>query len=80
LTVVDDVAFGLVRGRAHAARAEAAPTNRFEHHRNEGAAEVARRLEARPLELVERRDVGPGTSCQWLLRYRRVPSRAEERS
>lgn len=75
LLVVDNVAFGLVRGRAHAARAEAAPGNRFEHFRNDGAAEAARRLADRPLRLLERRDVGPGTSNQWLLRYERVASK-----
>jgi MoaA/NifB/PqqE/SkfB family radical SAM enzyme/SAM-dependent methyltransferase len=72
LLVVDNVAFGLVRARAHAARAEAAPGNRFEHYRNDGASEAARRLGALPLRLVERRDVGPGTSNQWLLRYERI--------
>jgi SAM-dependent methyltransferase len=71
LLLADNVAFGLVRGRAHAARAEAAPENRFEHYRNDGAAEAARRLEGRPLRLVERQDVGPATSNQWLLRYER---------
>jgi len=79
LLLCDNVAFGLVRSRAHAARAEAAPENRFEHFRNDGAAEAARRLEGRPLRLVERRDVGPGTSNQWLLRYERASERASER-
>lgn len=77
LLVVDNVAFGLVRGRAHAARAEAAPGNRFEHYRNDGAAEAARRLDdlpRLPLRLLARRDVGPDTSNQWLLRYERVPA------
>jgi MoaA/NifB/PqqE/SkfB family radical SAM enzyme/SAM-dependent methyltransferase len=69
LTLVDNVAFGLVRGRAHAARAERAPENRFEHYRNDGATAAARRLEGRPVRLLERRDVGPSTSNQWLLRY-----------
>lgn len=68
-TLVDNVAFGLVRGAAHAERAERAQANRFEHYRNDGATEAARRLEGRPLRLLERRDVGPGTSNQWLLRY-----------
>ena len=72
LLLADNVAFGLVRGRAHAARAEAAPGNRFEHYRNDGAAEAAARLEGRPLRLVERQDVGPATSNQWLLRYERL--------
>jgi SAM-dependent methyltransferase len=75
LLLVDNVAFGLVRSSAHAARAEAAPQNRLEHYRNDGAAEAdaavraaAARLD-RALRLVERRDVAPATSNQWLLRY-----------
>ncbi len=72
LTLVDNVAFGLVRGRAHAARAEAAPENRFEHFRNDDAARAARHLEGKPLRLLERRDVGRGTSNQWMLRYERM--------
>lgn len=78
LTLVDNVAFGLVRGAAHAARAEAAPENLFEHHRNDGAPEAAAavdrvisspRTDGRTLRLRERRDVGHETSNQWLLRY-----------
>lgn len=78
LLLVDNVAFGLVRTAAHAARAERATTNLLEHHRNDGAAEAARavtsilsplRADGRALELVERRDIGPETSNQWLLRY-----------
>lgn len=76
LLLVDNVAFGLVRTRAHAARAEAAPENLLEHHRNDGAAEVARVVESlsRPLDLVERRDIDIGTGNQWLLRYRARPA------
>ncbi len=77
LTVVDNVAFGLVRSAAHAARAEAAPDNRLEHYRNDGAAEAHAVVEAAlalagrgEVRLVERRDVGPQTSNQWLLHYR----------
>jgi SAM-dependent methyltransferase len=73
LLLVDNVAFGLVRGAAHAARAEAAPENLLEHYRNDGAAEadlaVRAAAGARPLNLVERRDVGPDTSNQWVLHY-----------
>jgi SAM-dependent methyltransferase len=71
LLLVDNVAFGLVRTAAHAARAEAAPENLLEHHRNDGAAEAAAvvAVAAPALALVERRDVGPSTSNQWLLRY-----------
>jgi SAM-dependent methyltransferase len=74
LTVVDNVAFGVVRGRRQARAAEVAPAA-FEHRRNDGAAEAhALVAGAAPwLELVERRDVGPATSNQWLLRYRRAP-------
>ena len=78
LLLVDNVAFGLVRNAAHAARAEAAPENLLEHYRNDGPAEAAAQVEAlrsiqwqdgRRLHLVERRDIGPETSNQWLLRY-----------
>jgi len=69
LTLVDNVAFGLVRAAERAARAEAAPGGRFEHFRNDGAAEALERLEGLPLTLVERREVGPDTSNQWLLRF-----------
>jgi SAM-dependent methyltransferase len=75
LLLVDNVAFGLVRTTAHAARAEAAPENLLEHHRNDGAGEAAKvvALAAPALVLVERRDVGPSTSNQWLLRYAAGP-------
>jgi len=78
LTIADNVAFGLVRSAAHATRAETAAGNRFEHHRNDGAAEAARVVEEllsvprddkRSLRLLLRRDIGPRTSNQWLLRY-----------
>ncbi|MDC0743673.1 radical SAM protein [Polyangium mundeleinium] len=72
LTLVDNVAFGLVRSRAHATRAENAPGNRFEHFRNDDAARTARRLEDKPLRLLECRDVGRETSNQWMLRYERT--------
>jgi len=73
LTVVDNVVFGVVRARSVARLAEASSAV-FEHHRNDGAAEahaVVTRV-APWLTLVQRRDVGPTTSNQWLLRYRRV--------
>lgn len=72
LLLVDNTAFGLVRSKAHAARAEAAPENTFEHYRNDSAGDAARLLEGRPVRLLERRDVARGTSNQWLLRYERV--------
>lgn len=74
LTVVDNVAFGLVRARSAARSAESSSAV-FEHLRNDGAA-AAHALIAQSspgLLLVERRDVGPATSNQWLLRYRRGP-------
>jgi SAM-dependent methyltransferase len=74
LVLVDNVAFGLVRQARHAARAELASENRFEHYRNDGANEAAQRLVGRGLNLVERSDVGPRTSNQWMLRYQRDPS------
>lgn len=68
LTVVDNVAFGLARTRAQVDRAERGPA-RFEHYRND-TAEDAHRIIARPaLRLLERLDVTPTTSNQWLLRY-----------
>jgi SAM-dependent methyltransferase len=88
LTIADNVAFGLVRSAAHAVRAETAMGNRFEHHRNDGAAEAARVVEElltdprdddRSLRLLLRRDIGPQTSNQWLLHYACVaaePARA----
>jgi SAM-dependent methyltransferase len=75
VVVVDNVAFGLVRSFDHAQRAESAPENRLEHHRNDGPFEAdadVRAAAARAgvdLRLVERRDIGPETSNQWLLRY-----------
>ena len=72
LLVVDNVAFGLVRGRAHAQRAEGGAAV-FEHHRNDGAREAhAAIVRAAPdLRLLERIDVSPATSNQWLLRYQK---------
>ena len=70
LTVVDNVAFGLVRGRRHAHEAENSAAA-FEHYRNDGAAEahavIARA--AGHLVCIERREVSPATSNQWMLRY-----------
>lgn len=70
LLLVDNVAFGLVRSQTHAARAEQGP-GAFEHHRNASADDAHRVASALPLRLIERRDVGPATSNQWLLRYER---------
>ena len=74
LLVADNLAFGLVRGLAHARRAERAPENQFEHHRNDGAEQAHRVLSRFPLILRERRDAGPATSNQWVLRYERAPA------
>lgn len=70
-TVVDNEAFGLARSRAQTARAERSGAA-FEHWRNDSAAEAHARIAGvagRRLSLVERRDVAPATSNQWLLRY-----------
>ncbi|MFO0660449.1 MAG: radical SAM protein [Polyangiaceae bacterium] len=72
LLLVDDVAFGLLRERSHAARAEQGPAIQ-EHARNDDSGRVATLIErlGLPLDLVARRDVQPSTSNQWALRYRR---------
>jgi MoaA/NifB/PqqE/SkfB family radical SAM enzyme/SAM-dependent methyltransferase len=79
LTLVDNEAFGLARTRPHAARAEGSAAA-LEHLRNDGAREAHATVAAvgllDALELVERRDVGPDTSNQWLLRYRVRPGKA----
>ncbi|MBK9265214.1 MAG: radical SAM protein [Polyangiaceae bacterium] len=72
LLLVDNVAFGLVRSRKHASRAESSTTNRLEHFRNDDAEKCARRLEGKPLRLILRHDVTPLTSNQWVLRYERL--------
>lgn len=70
LTVVDNVAFGLARTRRQTRRARASGAA-FEHYRNDDAATAHRVLGGRELELLDRMDVGPKTSNQWLLRYRK---------
>jgi len=72
LTIVDNVAFGLARGPRLTRRAEASASG-FEHYRNDSAADAHRVASRGALALIERRDVGPATSNQWLLRYR-LPS------
>jgi pyruvate-formate lyase-activating enzyme/SAM-dependent methyltransferase len=69
VTVVDNVAFGLVRDRGQAERAERSDAA-FEHFRNDGAEDAARLLAEAGLQNIERVDVGPSTSNQWLLRLR----------
>jgi SAM-dependent methyltransferase len=68
LTVVDNVAFGLLRSGAHAARAQEGSAT-FEHYRNDDAEKAHARIARRGFELVGRHDVGPTTSDQWMLRY-----------
>ena len=72
LTMVDNVAFGLVRSRKQASRAEAGAAT-FEHYRNDDAARPERLAIGLGLIPVERRDVGTATSNQWLLRFERAP-------
>jgi hypothetical protein len=70
--VADNVAFGLLRKQTPQ---EHGQTNGdWEHYRNDDAARAHKVLSrlALPLELLERRDVGPGSSNQWLLVYRRA--------
>jgi len=69
MLVVDNVAFGLARGRQHARRAEhsAAP---LEHHRNDDLDDALCAIEAVPgLATRSRlaRPVAPGRSNQWVL-------------
>ncbi len=72
LVVVDDAAYGLARSSARAARAESSPA-RFEHYRNDTAADAARLVAAAApaLRVRERREVGPGSSTLWLLELQR---------
>lgn len=69
LTIVDNVAFGLVRRSASARRAEAGPAE-HEHFRNADAGEALELLAGLPIELVERWDVSPTSSNQWLVHFR----------
>jgi len=71
LVVVDNVAFGLARTVAQAARAEGGPAG-FEHHRNDEAGDVLHVARDLPLSLIERADVGPSASNQWLVRFARL--------
>ncbi len=68
--ISDNVAFGLLRSEDRARSAEGSATGAFEHYRNDGAGEALERLADLPLTLLERRDVTPATSNQWLLRFR----------
>lgn len=66
LTIVDNVAFGLVRQPLAARRAEAGPAE-HEHYRNVDAAGALSILQHLPLRLSTLAEVSPATSNQWLL-------------
>jgi pyruvate-formate lyase-activating enzyme/SAM-dependent methyltransferase len=77
LVIVDNLAFGLARTPAQTRRGETGGAG-WEHHRLDGPDEaeaavdaVAARL-AVPLVCADRRDIAPGTSNQWMLRWRRA--------
>ncbi len=72
LFIADNVAFGLLRNRAHAERAQKAQSNRFEHYRNDSASEAMNAIPAEVLRLVSRQDVRPGFSNQWFLHFERT--------
>jgi molybdenum cofactor biosynthesis enzyme MoaA/SAM-dependent methyltransferase len=72
LTVVDNIAFALVRDRAQAERAEQGGAG-LEHYRNDDSDRADKVIAAAGgFEKLEAMAVAPGTSNQWLLRYRRV--------
>ena len=71
LTLVDNVAFGLLRDRRQAGQAERGP-GRLERRRNDDASRAHAQTEGLPLTLLRRSDVGPTTSNQWLLHYERI--------
>ncbi|HEY8040986.1 MAG TPA: radical SAM protein, partial [Polyangiaceae bacterium] len=72
LLVADNVAFGLTRQRPPRDADGGLGGLAFEHYRNDDAGRAHALLSGLPLELLERRDVGPESSNQWLLRYRRL--------
>ncbi|MBK8255290.1 MAG: radical SAM protein [Polyangiaceae bacterium] len=72
LIVADNIAFGLLRTKTQANRAENAPNNVFEHYRNDGAVEAEKALSGFPLKLRQKMETGPFSSNQWLLCYDRV--------
>ncbi len=78
LTIVDNVAFGLARTEAQARRGEGSRAQ-FEHYRNDDLRAAHRRTRAlvhHDLEPLERLEITPETSNQWLVRYRVVPRSA----
>lgn len=74
LLLCDNVAFGLLRTPGQLARAHAVPVadTPFEHFRNADADMAAAWLEPGLFVEVERHEVGPGRSNQWLLLARRT--------
>jgi pyruvate-formate lyase-activating enzyme/SAM-dependent methyltransferase len=70
VTLVDNVAFGLVRNREQASRAESGKAE-FEHYRNDDARRPTAIAQRLGLTLMERRDVAVKTSNQWLLRFQK---------
>jgi SAM-dependent methyltransferase len=75
LLLVDNVAFALLRTREQALRAEGGAAV-FEHYRNESSEEACARFAGRAVKLIERQDVAPSTSNQWLLRFERTSAAA----
>ena len=74
ITIVDNLAFGLARTPAQTHHGESSRAG-WEHHRLDGPDEAAATLTkvaaalGLALTLEDRRDIAPGTSNQWLLRY-----------
>ncbi|MBX7081715.1 MAG: radical SAM protein [Nannocystaceae bacterium] len=73
LWLLDDVPFGLARSQPQHRRGRDGGA-RWQHHRNDDAARAHARLQRPGLQLLQRREVAPDTSNQWLLRYRRSPA------
>jgi pyruvate-formate lyase-activating enzyme/SAM-dependent methyltransferase len=72
MTVVDNVAFALLREPEQAAKAEQGSAG-LEHYRNDDAERADRVITASgSFTKLEAHAVKPGTSNQWLLRYRRT--------
>jgi hypothetical protein len=67
--VAVEVAAAVNGARGQAARGQVSAAG-FEHYRNDEAGDAERTLSALGFVFVERRDVSPATSNQWLLRYR----------
>ncbi len=71
LTVVDNVAFGLVRLGIQARRAESSQAE-HEHYQNADLTGAWELLKGLPLRVLEAHEVGPRSSNQWLLRMERL--------